>query len=330
MPIDPTKPLLQLNVGQPQTRPTGKQKSLPKPKPFSLDHQRAAFGPKFDRPASILERDQSGIELRSDPSALAPERLLVFEVRGAIQDFINAIAKVPGLEFIDQEELESDEQDKKPTVYLLVPDALALSNIVSLWRRWNQGENFEIGFAPWRNVFATLRDIRPWGPQDRVQADERGIIAAEILSMADDERVRLEIELVFRSADARANETEADLSTVIATRGGRVISRCRITDIGYHAILAELPVSSVRSIVEMSQASIAGHDLVMHIRPQSVATTIEIGDAEESIATIKSVAAEHAAKFHSAQPLELVLDKVTEGVRVRDHGCTNTPIDLSD
>lgn len=143
------------------------------------------------------------MELRSDPSALAPERLLVFEVRGSIQTFVNAIGKVQGLEFIDQEELEGDEQDKNPAVYLLVPDSRALNEIVSLWQRWNQGEILKTGFTPWRDVFATLRDIRPWGPQDRVQADERDIIAAEVSAMADDERIRLEIELVFRSADAR-------------------------------------------------------------------------------------------------------------------------------
>ena len=206
----------------------------------------------------------------------------MFEVRGAIQTFVNAVGKVPGLEFIDQEELEGDAPDKKPTVYLLVPDAQALSNIASLWRRWIQGEELGRGFAPWRDVFATLKDIRPWGPQDRVQADERDIIAAEISSMADDERIRLEIELVFRLIDERANETEADLSNAVVAAGGRVISRCRIADIGYHAILAELPVPSVRNIIDMSQASIAGLDLVMHIRPQSIATTIAIGEAEDT------------------------------------------------
>lgn len=208
--------------------------------------------------------------------------MLVFEVRGSIQNFINAIGRVPGLEFVDQEELESDEQDAEPFVYLLVPDALALSNIVSLWRRWNQGENLGTGFAPWRNVFSTLRDIRPWGPQDRVQTNERDIIATEVAAMADDERIRLEIELVFRSADARAHESEANLSNAIVAADGRVISRCRILDIGYHAILAELPVSSVRSIIEMSPASIAGLDPVMHIRPQSMATAMEVGDIEET------------------------------------------------
>lgn len=285
MPIDPHKPILQLSVGQPQARPTGTPKRTPSPEPFSRAHQTAVFGPRFERLASILSRDQSGLELRSDPSSLAPERLIVFEVRGSIQNFANAIVKVPGLEFIDQEELDGDEQDDKPVIYLLVPDALALRNIASLWRRWSQGEDLGTGFSPWRNVFATLRDIRPWGPQDRVQADERNIIALEISAMANDERIRLEIELVFRSVDARANEMDADVSNAIAAADGRVISRCRIADIGYHAILAELPVSSVRGIVDMSLTSIAGLDLVMHIRPQSVATAIEVGEAEESAPT---------------------------------------------
>lgn len=240
------------------------------------------FGPTFDRLASVLTRDQSGIELRSDPSALAPERLLVFEVRGSIQPFINAIKRIPGLELIDEEELEGDEQDPKPTVYLLVPDARALSNIASLWHRWTQGKPLGIGFAPWRDVFATLRSIRPWGPKDRLQDEERNIIAEEIANKADAERVRLEIELVFRS-EAHVAEAESGLSNAIVAAGGRVISRCRITDIGYHAVLAELTVATVRDIISLSPSSIAGLDPVMHIRPQSMATTIEVGEAESTI-----------------------------------------------
>lgn len=233
--------------------------------------------------------------------------MLVFEVRGTIQNFINAIGKVTGLEFIDQEELESDEYDSDPVIYLLVPDALALGNIVSLWQRWNRGESLEQGFTPWRDVFAILRDIRPWGPQDRVQTIERDIIAAEIATLEDDESIRLEIELVFRLDDERANETESDLGGAIVSRGGHVISRCRIIDIGYHAILVELPASSVKKIIEMSQGSIADLDPVMHIRPQSVATKIEVGDTEDSTPS--------DPQFIARSPILAVLD----GVPVAQH-----------
>lgn len=208
--------------------------------------------------------------------------MLVFEVRGSIQTFVNATKKVPGLELIDEEEIEGDEQDKEPAVYLLVPDAQALSNVVSLWHRWAKGEDLDIGFAPWRDMFATLRNVRPWGAQDRVQAEDRDIIAEEIATKADNERVCLEIELVFRLTDARANDAEAELANSIVAANGRVLSRCRIADIGYHAILAELTVAAVRSIIGMSQTSIAGLDPVMHIRPQSIATIIETGDVEDT------------------------------------------------
>jgi len=105
--------------------------------------------------------------LRSDPLALAPERLLVFEVKGSISSFVKAVNRVPGLELVDEEDLPSDE-DKQPVAYLLVPDMQALREIESLWRRWTEGEELGRGFAGWRDVFSCLRDLRVWGPNDRV------------------------------------------------------------------------------------------------------------------------------------------------------------------
>ena len=169
-----------------------------------------------------------------------------------------------------------DEQDKSPTLYLLIPDARALGNIASLWRRWTRSEDLGTGFTPWRDVFATLRDIRLWGPQDRVREEERKLLAEEIALMGDSEKISHEIELIFRTYDARANEAETSLTNAIAAINGRTVSRSRIVDIGYHAVLAELPVIAVRRIVELKATSIAGLDAVMHIRPQSIATAIGI------------------------------------------------------
>ena len=113
--------------------------------------------------------------MRADATAIAPERLLVFEVRGAIQSFINAIRNIPSLEFIDEEELDEDQNDKNPNMYLVVPDGTALTQIVSLWKRW-QNDQLVRSETVWREVFETLRDIRPWGPNDRVGDAERDII----------------------------------------------------------------------------------------------------------------------------------------------------------
>jgi len=227
--------------------------------------------------AEVLARDPAGLELRADPAALAPERLLVFEVRGSIAPFLKAINNVPGLELVDEEELPTDE-DKAPVAYLLVPDARALRHIESLWRIWRAGREMPDGFTPWRDVFACLRDLRPWGPADRVQPADSDILSEEIFGKADEELIPLEIELIFRPQTASGAANETIVAQAIAAEGGRVVSRARLDDIAYHAVLATLPVRSIRAITARTQASIAGLEPIMYIRPQSMVSAIDLSD----------------------------------------------------
>src|SRR5688572_24077300 len=126
MASDPNKPLLRLIPRPEQDRLVGKQRAVPRPEPFPPARQTGAFSPKFNRLSEVLARDPTGLELRADPTALAPERLLVFEVRGSLSAFADAVRRVPGLELVDEEELEGDETDKAPVAYLIVPDMRAL------------------------------------------------------------------------------------------------------------------------------------------------------------------------------------------------------------
>jgi hypothetical protein len=282
MPSDPSKPLLRLTPQAHRDRPAGKPRFPRKPEPFPQARQTDAFAPKFDRLAEVLKRDPAGLELRTNPTALAPERLLVFEVRGSIGAFAAAVRSVPGfLELIDEEELQTDETDKAPVAYLMVPDIRALQELESLWRRW-QGDKLVRGETPWREVFALLRDLRRWGPTDRVQAGDADILTEVIEGRADDEPVRLEIELVFRAEDRLARDWEEEVRTAIVARGGRLLSRSRIPDIAYHAVLAELPSRFAREIIKRSPNGVAGLEPVMYIRPQSVATTIELADTSST------------------------------------------------
>lgn len=243
------------------------------------DRQTTRFSPKFDRLAEVLARDQAGLELRADPAGLAPERLLVFEVRRSITGFANA-ARRTGLELVDEEELEGDGSDKAPVAYLMVPESLALRNLLSLWQRWRDGR-LGHGEAAWRDVFSLLRDLRPWGPQDRVQRADGSMLEREIEGCANEELVRLEVELVFRARGLVAKEREEEVSGTIEGQNGRVISVARIDDIAYHAVLADLPVVAVRRIAQRAADGLAGLESVMHIRPQSVASAIEVAEAED-------------------------------------------------
>lgn len=318
MPSDPTKPLLRLSPKADQPRQVGRPSYVPSPDNFPRNRQTQTFGPRFDRLAQVLARGDSALELLSDPSGLAPERLLVFEVRGSINAFANAVLNIAGLELIDEEELESDESDKQPYAYLLVPDMVALRNLESLWRRWQRGQLVR-GETPWAAVFDLLRDLRPWGPLDRVHISDANFLATAIDGMDENELVRLEIELVFRAHGAVATEQEANVRAAIVGRGGAVVSQARIADISYHALLADLPVRFVREIVERHPEGIAGLEPVLHIRPQSEATTIEIADVEEE-----------QADAAPAPPLGEPILALLDGVPVAAHRLLADHIDLDD
>lgn len=278
MPSDPTKPLLRLTPQNNRPRPVGAPRYVPPPPAYDLARQQRQIGPKFTRLRDVLARGDA-LALRADPSALAPERLLVFEVRGTVNGFANAIQRVPGLELVDEEELVAEEGDKDPVAYLLMPDIEALKQLESLWARW-QRERLIVGETPWRAVFSLLRDLRPWGPQDRVQPLDAAELAEEIEGLEPDTLVRLEIELIYRPRAASGTEAEDEVRAAVAARRGQVVSRARIDDIAYHALLVDLPAWAVQQIVNREIEGMAGLDPVLHIRPQSLATSIPLADPE--------------------------------------------------
>ena len=250
----------------------------------------------------MLDDPDRGLELYSDATALAPERLLVFEVRSSISSFANAIRNVPGLDLIDEEELPDDDDDKNPAAYLVVPSDAALRQVVQLWRRWEGKRELPDGLKPWRNVFETLRDVRAWGPQDRVSDAERSILQDEIVGRAANEFVSVELELVFRRNEGVATEAEVSVVNAIGRSGGKVHSKARIRDIGYHAILSELPVSAIKEILQLKQSSIVGLESVQYIRPQSLAADYTETEVEQLSEVIES--------DPSSTPILAILDGV--------------------
>ncbi|WP_395943320.1 S8 family peptidase [Brevundimonas sp.] len=203
------------------------------------------------------------LQLRADPGGLAPERLLVFELTGDVGGFIRAAALVPGLEFVGADELEPDAQDRDPALYLMIPDGRALTQMSNLWREFAAGRALPYGFAPWRNLFLQMRDLRPWGPQDRLTKEDAAILAEQ---RADEKGcVRIEVELVFRATRA----AEEEVSGLVVERGGVVVSARRIDGARYHALLAEVPLAEVQTILARGYEGLIGSEAVMHIRPQS-------------------------------------------------------------
>lgn len=203
------------------------------------------------------------MQLRDDPSGLAPERLLVFELTADVSGFMRAAALVPGLEVVGADELEPDAEDRDPALYMMIPDSRALTQMVNLWRDYAAGRTLPYGFAPWASLFQQMKDLRAWGPADRLTPEDAMVLLEQ--TAEDGGRVRIEIELVFR--ETRVGEDE--VGALVAARGGVVVSASRIEGARYHALLADLPQSEVQTILARGYEGLIGSEAVMQIRPQS-------------------------------------------------------------
>ncbi len=212
--------------------------------------------------------------IRDDPTALAPERLLVFEVTGQIGDFWRAVAKVDGLTFAGEEQARADEDDEDPELYLLVPNEAALKQIISLWETYTNGNALPRGLTKWRDLFNQLKNIRPWGATDRVSKSH-----AEFFDEIIATKTKIEVELVFRRNVVDQQAAEKSLRDYIAKIGGTVLDRSLRAEFAYHALLVEVQSSELKNIAKREQNSLAGLGAVYSIVPQSVSQSVEFSDA---------------------------------------------------
>ena len=214
MPEYPLLPLPAFERGD----PPGARRFVPSAPSLGRGRQGERLGPIFERLANVLEEDRDGLSLLDNPSSIAPERALVLEVAGSV---VNFQARVEGLEFLGDEEIEFEPDDDffepdtrkgregeprtdRPIggrLYLAMPDVEALHQLLSLWDRWQRGEELPRRFTPWRDLFASLREIRPWGPADRL-SDETIARWREELEDDPGEVRRIEVELWFRHSAA--------------------------------------------------------------------------------------------------------------------------------
>ncbi len=284
----PTRPLLRLPPPEPSALPPGhgggEAIRLP-----PRGRQRDRFTPVFNRLRAALGRAGGPIELRDDPSSLAPERVIVFEIAGTVANFLKAVGRIRGLEFMAEydEEFAADQdfavqdgregrrgQDRtdKPVpgrFYLAMPDIQALRELLSLWDRWLRGEAMDRGFAPFAHLFAQLRDLRPWGPQDRIP-DETVAFWREQSNQHPGEPVRTEVELWYRENENTRGAASRNLAAMVTAAGGDVVHEAVIPDIAYHGALVDIPAAQVANLMDQRTVALALGDDIMFLRPQSL------------------------------------------------------------
>ena len=297
------------------------------------------LGPIFERLARILDEDRDGVSLLDDPASIAPERALVLEVSGSLVDFQALAARVEGLEFLGDEEdvfepddeffevderkgREGERRTDRPLggrLYLAMPDVGALRQLLSLWGRWQRGEDLPNGFTRWRDVFETLRDIRPWGPADRLSEETISRWRDEIEHDAGDMR-RIEVELWYRDGgDDRVAAFER-VAGVVADAGGTVVHHAVIEAIGYEAALIDLPVREIELLAAREEVHLVVCDDIMFLRPQSLADVPEPGEEAEAEAAIPE-----------EEPVDLPpIAALLDGVPVQNHVLLDGRLEMDD
>jgi hypothetical protein len=332
------RPLLRLPTPSPIAAPRGHGGGGPIRFP-SKERQRGKFAPLFNRLRSVLARTDGGMELRQDPSSLAPERVIVFEIAGTVSNFLKAVARIEGLEFMAEYESEfaadedfavletkgekkaQDRTDKAVPgrLYLAMPDVRALQELLSLWERWERGESLGHGFAPIAHLFSQLRDLRPWGPQDRIP-DDTITFWREETARHPGQPVRTEVELWFRDDEARRSMASRNLTAAVVAAGGRVVHEAVIPDIAYHGALVDMPAAEVSSLIEQRYVNLALSDDIMFISPQSTligAIEVEAG-ADASLG--------NGPEPSAGYPIAALLD----GMPVQHHALLSNRLVLDD
>lgn len=255
------------------------------------------IGPAFRRLARVFERGEDPLVLQEDPSGLAPERVVVFEVAGSVDKMANAIRSVPGLEYLGEHSSEfppdadffmvdqrrgkrgqrRDDQLITSTVYLAMPDLQALEELLGLWRRFKASKQFDRGFAPWRDVFKQLKELRVWGPKDRVT--EEAILDFQLLLTAGPtSHLPVEIELWAHARASARKRARERIVAIVVESDGSVLHQSSIPEIAYEAMLANVPRQTIKRLVRRQEVQFAKCNDIMYVRPQALASPLRMAD----------------------------------------------------
>jgi hypothetical protein len=210
------------------------------------------LGPAIGRVTAAFEAGR--VTATGEPAA-SPEQVLVLEVAGELTNFLKAIARVPGLEFLVEaaedrvdscDEFAARDKNGKAhrydrQLYVVFSDDAAWRELLGLWERFQNGEAMPYGKAPFTHLFSRLEALRPWDDRDRLERTGALDVWARELTELPTQPVEFEIELWLRRDPGRRAQAVADLVADLKAAGGELVHESVHEEISYHGILARVP-----------------------------------------------------------------------------------------
>jgi hypothetical protein len=203
------------------------------------------------------------LSAQSEPDGLEPEQIIVMEIAGELKDFVKAVNRISGLEFLVEELLDKVDPDEfavedskgrrrgyRRQLLLVASDRAAWQQILSLWERFKREEQFPHGLTKFRDLFEWLRELRPWDDRDRLE--RTGALDAwreELVSLRD-ELVEFEAELWLRNDADRRSAAVDGIRSDLESAGGELIAQTVLEEIGYHGVLGRVPAHLLQSAAE--------------------------------------------------------------------------------
>ena len=238
------------------------------------------------------------MELRDNPVGVLPDQVLVLETVGSIDDFVDAVRKIEGLEWLAESDLsdidpDDDFRDDRGDhggralprrLFLVMTDAGALTTLRLRFDEFQRDPDvrFPPGLAPLKHVFEQLRTVRFWGPQDRLA--EFGLFEDWRFRLENSDETALlpfEAELWFGSTPIRRQQAETRFRDVVNSLGGEISQTSVISEISYHGVLGRVPADRVSELVGQDDSQLVMCEEVMFLRPVgqcSVPATDELAD----------------------------------------------------
>lgn len=276
VPFGPPAVDVRRGVARPRARPEG---------PGAAGQQQR-LGPVFGRLRAALEEER--LRITDEPEAAAPEFVLVFEIAGELDEFLSAVSRVAGLEYLT-EELGDKYEDtetfaavdhttgrRTPTrreLFVVATNERAATELERLWAIWQRDEQLPHGFRLWKTVFERLDLVRRWDDRDRLA--RTGVLPAwrAELQGQGNEPIPFEVELWYRADPTRRDREERRLAADLVEVGGGIIDRFVLPEIAYHGVLAEAPAQVLADMAATIDAAWLSGNGVRFFRAVGQAST---------------------------------------------------------
>jgi hypothetical protein len=230
-----------------------------------------------DRFDEALRSFESEVELSASVQAADPQLVLVFEALDERIDLMQ-VAQDLGFEILSETERSFEpteefalisDNPRDPMIgaclHAVCLNQRALDRLLLLWRNWRRTRTVERGYSALRELFVHLRDIRPWGPQDRLKMiDWQDYFGGQIT----DGLHAIEIELWYRRTANTRVEAQRAVTSLVELAGGSVPSSATVDQIGYHGLRCLVPASMLLDLAQarFDQVQLVRSANVMYLR----------------------------------------------------------------